>query len=151
MPKIYRILTVPRCISGPNLEILQCNLNRWWVMTWTNPKWGKLCRLNQIWPSTPRPTRPPNNCDLNQDVLHFWSKWWPQLWEWFSTAAHNPCHFCRYIVHAHFHCSFPPFIPYRVCWELPVMLHSFLSAWLHQHHTFCNRQQLAIFVKYIIK
>ena len=49
-------------------------LDRWWMMAWTNWKWGNFLLLTYIWPWRSRSINPKNNRDLNKCVLLFWSK-----------------------------------------------------------------------------
>ena len=55
-------------------EFGDSSLNGWWVMVWTNSKWGKIWPSSQIWPWRSRSIISKNNKDPNQDVLHLWSK-----------------------------------------------------------------------------
>ena len=50
------------------------SLNGWWVMVRTSSKWGKFGLSSQIWPWRSRSISPQNNRDLNQGLLHLWSK-----------------------------------------------------------------------------
>ena len=51
-----------------------CNFNWWWVMARTSSKWGKLWLWSSIWPWRAWSIVPQNNRDLNQGLLHLWSK-----------------------------------------------------------------------------
>ena len=61
-----------------------CNFNWWWVIPWRSSKWGKFWLWSSIWPWRSRSILPQNNRDLNQGLLHLWSKsgdpslngWW---------------------------------------------------------------------------
>ena len=43
-------------------------------MVWTSSKWGKFWLWSWIWPWRSRSITPQNNRDLNQGLLHLWSK-----------------------------------------------------------------------------
>ena len=66
------ILTVLRCIFGPNLVILAWTADG--VMVRKSSKWGKIWLSSSILPWRSRSIIPKNNRDLNQGVLHLWSK-----------------------------------------------------------------------------
>ena len=51
-----------------------CNFNWWWVMACTNSKWGTFWLWSSIWPWKSQSIVPQNNRDLNQGLLHLWSK-----------------------------------------------------------------------------
>ena len=51
-----------------------CNFNWWRVMAWTISKWGKFWLRSSIWPWRSWSIIPQNNRDLNQGLLHLWSK-----------------------------------------------------------------------------
>ena len=51
-----------------------CNYNWWWVMAWTSSEWGKFWLWSSVWPWRSRLIVPQNNRDLNQGLLHLWSK-----------------------------------------------------------------------------
>ena len=48
--------------------------NGWWVMARTSSKWGKFWLWSSIWPWRSRSITHKNNRDLNQGLLHLWSK-----------------------------------------------------------------------------
>ena len=48
--------------------------NGWWVIARTSSKWSKFWLWSSIWPWRSRSTTPKNNRDLNQGLLHLWSK-----------------------------------------------------------------------------
>ena len=50
------------------------SLKAWWVIVRTNSKWGKFGFWPHIWPRRSRSIAPQNDRDLNQIVLHIWSK-----------------------------------------------------------------------------
>ena len=50
------------------------SLNGWWIMMRKISKWGKFWCLSWIWPWRSRSITPQNNIDLNQGLLHLWSK-----------------------------------------------------------------------------
>ena len=66
------ILTVLRCLFGPNLVILAWTADG--VMVRKSSKWGKIWLSSSILPWRSRSIIPKNNRDLNQGVLHLWSK-----------------------------------------------------------------------------
>ena len=64
-----------------------CNFNWWWVIAWTSSKWGKFWLRNSIWPWRSRSIVPQNNRDLNQGLLHLWSKFGDPSWNgWWVIA-----------------------------------------------------------------
>ena len=66
------------------------NLNGWWVIARTSSKWGKFWLGSWIWPWRSRSTTPQNNRDLNQGLLHPWSKFGdPSLNGWWVIARTN--------------------------------------------------------------
>ena len=50
------------------------DFNWWWLIARTSSKWGKFWLLSSIWPWSSRSIAPRNNRDLNQGLLHLWSK-----------------------------------------------------------------------------
>ena len=50
------------------------DFNWWWLIARTSSKWGKFWLLSSIWPWSSRSIAPGNNRDLNQGLLHLWSK-----------------------------------------------------------------------------
>ena len=50
------------------------DFNWWWLIARTSSKWGKFLLLSSIWPWSSRSIAPRNNRDLNQGLLHLWSK-----------------------------------------------------------------------------
>ena len=67
-----------------------CNFNWWWVMAWTSSKRGKFGVWSSIWPSMSRSIVPQNIRDLNQSLLHLWSKFSnPSLNGWWIIAQTN--------------------------------------------------------------
>ena len=50
------------------------SLNRWWVIVPRSSKWGNFWLWSLIWPWRSRSITPQNNRDLNQGLLHLWSK-----------------------------------------------------------------------------
>ena len=88
-PKLVGIWTVLRCIF---VEFGNCNFNWWWVMAWTSSKWGKFWFWSSIWPWRSRSITPQNNRDLNQGLLHPWSKFSdPSLNGWWVVARTSKC------------------------------------------------------------
>ena len=78
--KLVVIWTVLRCIFVRNF-------NWWRVMAWTSSKWGKFWLWSSIWPWRPRSIVPQNNRNLNQGLLHLWSKFGdPSLNGWWIIA-----------------------------------------------------------------
>ena len=66
------------------------SLNGWWVMVRTSSKWSKFWLWPLIWPWRSRLIAPQNNRDLNQGVLHLWSKFGdPSLNGWWVIARTN--------------------------------------------------------------
>ena len=64
-----------------------CNFNWWWVMAWTSSKWSKFWLWSSIWPWRSWSIVPQNNRDLNQGLLHFWSKFGDPSWNgWWVIA-----------------------------------------------------------------
>ena len=86
IPKFTRILTYVFCTFGLNFG--DPSLNRWWVIMQTSSKWDNFWLWNSIWPWRSRSIIPQNNRDLNQGLLHIWSKfgdpslngWWVIAW-----------------------------------------------------------------------
>ena len=77
------------------------NFNWWWVMAWTSSEWGKFWLWSSIWPWRSRSVIPQNNRDLNQGLLHLWSKfgdpslngWWViAQTSWGLTHTHGHTH-----------------------------------------------------------
>ena len=67
-----------------------CNSNWWWVMAWTSSKWAKFLLWSSIWPWRSWSIVPQNNRDLNQGLLHLWSKFGdPSLNGWWVIARTN--------------------------------------------------------------
>ena len=63
------------------------DFNWWWLIARTSSKWGKFWHLSSIWPWSSRSTAPKNNRDLNQGLLHLWSKFSGSSWNgWWVTA-----------------------------------------------------------------
>ena len=101
IPKSIGTLTVLRCIFCPNLESLTpfgIDLSPGQTHS---PKWGKFWLLSSIWPWRSRSMNPKNNRDLNQGVLHFWSKFnncslsgWQVIVQtnWWLTDTHTYTH-----------------------------------------------------------
>ena len=67
----------------------------------TDKLWGKLWLLSSIWPWSSRSTGPKNNRDLNQCLLHIWSKfgdsslngWWViARTSWWLADRHTHTH-----------------------------------------------------------
>ena len=56
------------------------SLNGWWVIVRTSSKWGKFLLWSLIWPWKSRSITPQNNRDLNQGLLHLWSKFGDPSW-----------------------------------------------------------------------
>ena len=66
------------------------SLNGWWVMVQTSSKWGEIWLSSWIWPWRSWSIIPKNNRDLNQCVLHLWSKFGdPSLNEWWVIVRTN--------------------------------------------------------------
>ena len=56
-------------------------------MAWTSSEWGKFWLWSSIWPWRSRSIVPQNNRDLNQGLLHLWSKFGdPSLKGWWVIA-----------------------------------------------------------------
>ena len=80
----------PKINKNLNLGILHLwpkfgdpSLNRWWVIVPTSSKWGKFLLWSLIWPWRSMSITPQNNIDLNQGILHLWSKFGdPRLNGW---------------------------------------------------------------------
>ena len=84
--------------------------NRWQVIVRTNPKWGKIWLSSYIWPwrwrsiTAPAPSPPQkkkkiNKRDLNQGVLHLWSKFgYPSLNGWWVIIPTS-----KWLIHTHTH------------------------------------------------
>ena len=69
------------------------SLNGWWVMVQRNSKWGKFGLSYQIWPWRSRSITPQNNRDLNQGILHLWTKFGDPHLNWSRVMARtNKCH-----------------------------------------------------------
>ena len=74
------------------------DFNWWWLFARTSSKWGKFWLLSSIWPWSSRSIVPKNNRDLNQGLLHIWSKFGDSslngLWviartSWWLTDRHT--------------------------------------------------------------
>ena len=72
-PKFIGILTVLRCIFGPNLEILTSISDELLCGQAQNGEY--LNFLNSIWPWRSRSINPPNNMDLTQGFALFVQIW----------------------------------------------------------------------------
>ena len=77
------------------------DFNLWWLIAWTSSKCGKFWLLSSIWPWSSRSIIPKNNRDLNQGLLHLWSKfgdsslngWWVTArTSWWLTDRHTHTH-----------------------------------------------------------
>ena len=77
------------------------DFNLWWLIARTSSKWGKFWLLSSIWPRSSRSIIPKNNTDLNQGLLHLWSKfgdsslngWWVTArTSWWLTDRHTHTH-----------------------------------------------------------
>ena len=77
------------------------DFNWWWLFARTSSKWGKFWLLSSIWPWSSRSIVPKNNRDLNQGLLHLWSKfgdsslngWWViARTSWWLTDRHTHTH-----------------------------------------------------------
>ena len=77
------------------------DFNLWWLIARTSSKWGKFWLLSSIWPWSSRSIIPKNNRDLNQGLLHLWSKfgdsslngWWVTArTSWWLTDRHTHTH-----------------------------------------------------------
>ena len=67
-----------------------CNFNWWWAMACTSSKWGKFWLWCSIWTWRSWSIIPQNNRDLNQGLLHLWSKFGdPSLKGWWVIAQTN--------------------------------------------------------------
>ena len=75
--------------------------NWWWFIARTSWKCGKFWYLNSILPWSSRSIVPKNNRDLNQGLLHLWSKfcgsslngWWVTArTSWWLTDRHTHTH-----------------------------------------------------------
>ena len=59
------------------------SFNWWGVIAWTSSKWDKFILLSSIWPWRSRSIMPETIKDLNQGLLHLWSKFGdPSLNRW---------------------------------------------------------------------
>ena len=139
IPKSIGTLTVLRCIFGPNLEsltpfgMLTCRPDKL-----TSPKWGKFWLLSSIWPWRSRSMNPKNNRDLNQGVLHFWSKFgdcsfsgWQVIvrTNWWLTDTHTHIH-----THTHTHRQTQATtIPEGHNWPRVIILNSLRSRQNYRH------------------
>ena len=56
------------------------SLKGWWVIARTSSKWGKFWLWSWIWPWRSRSITPKNIRDLNQGLLHLWSKFVDPSW-----------------------------------------------------------------------
>ena len=74
------------------------DFNWWWLFARTSSKWGKFWLISLIWPWSSRSIIPKNNRDLNQGLLHLWSKfgdsslngWWViARTSWWLTDRHT--------------------------------------------------------------
>ena len=87
-PKLVRIWTVLRCIFCS--KFVNCNFNWLWIMAWTGSKLGKFWLWSSIWLRRSRSIAPQHNRDLNQGLLHHWSKFCdPSLNGWWVIARTN--------------------------------------------------------------
>ena len=77
------------------------DFNLWWLIARTSSKWGKFWLLSSVWPWSSRSIIPKNNRDLNQGLLHLWSKfgdsslngWWVTArTSWWLTDRHTHTH-----------------------------------------------------------
>ena len=77
------------------------DFNLWWLIARTSSKWGKFWLLSSIWFWSSRSIIPKNNRDLNQGLLHLWSKfgdsslngWWVTArTSWWLTDRHTHTH-----------------------------------------------------------
>ena len=77
------------------------DFNLWWLIARTSSKWGKFWLLSSIWPWSSRSIISKNNRDLNQGLLHLWSKfgdsslngWWVTArTSWWLTDRHTHTH-----------------------------------------------------------
>ena len=77
------------------------DFNWWWLFARTSSKWGKFWLLSWIWPWSSRSIVQKNNRDLNQGLLHLWSKfgdsslngWWViARTSWWLTDRHTHTH-----------------------------------------------------------
>ena len=77
------------------------DFNWWWLIARTSSKWGKFWLLSSIWPWSSRSIVPRSNRDLNQGLLHLWSKfgdsslnsWWViARTNWWLTDRHTRTH-----------------------------------------------------------
>ena len=87
-PKTITILTKVFCTSGPNLVVLAWTgdeLSRGKAQNGVNFDFGVKFDLEDQGQSPPPP--PPNNRDLNQGLLHLWSKFGDPSWNgWWVIA-----------------------------------------------------------------
>ena len=77
------------------------DFNWWWLIARNSSKWGKFWLLSSIWPWSSRSIVPRSNRDLNQGLLHLWSKfgdsslnsWWViARTSWWLTDRHTRTH-----------------------------------------------------------
>ena len=77
------------------------DFNLWWLIARKSSKWGKFWLLSSIWPWSSRSIIEKNNRDLNQGLLHLWSKfgdsslngWWVTArTSWWLTDRHTHTH-----------------------------------------------------------
>ena len=59
-----------------------CSLNGWWVIARTSSKFGKFWFWSLIWPWRSKSSNPQNNRDINQGLLHLWSKFGGSSLNW---------------------------------------------------------------------
>ena len=82
-PKLVGIWIVLTCIFVPNLEIVTSIGGE----LWTSSKWGKFWLWSSILPWRSRSIVPQNYRDLNQGILHLWSKFGDPSWNgWWVIA-----------------------------------------------------------------
>ena len=87
-PKINRDLNHIKMHFWPKQG--DSNFNRSIIIARTNSKWGKIRLWSKIWPWRSRSITPKNNRDLNQGLLHLWSKFGdPSLNRWWVIARTN--------------------------------------------------------------
>ena len=77
------------------------DFNWLWLFARTSSRWGKFLLLSSIWPWSSRSIVPKNYSDLNQGLLHLWSKfsdsslsgWWViARTSWWLTDRHTHTH-----------------------------------------------------------
>ena len=77
------------------------DFNWWWLIARTSSKWGKFWHLSSIWSWSSGSIVPKNQRDLNQGLLHLWSKfggsslngWWVTArTSWWLTDRHTHTH-----------------------------------------------------------